>query len=377
MRIGLVHSYYSTRAPSGENNVVDAQAEVLRGAGHDVLVVAQSTDSRLRRRSYPVEAALTVATGWGPSPLGALEEFGPDVVHVHNLFPNFGRRWLQDYRGPLVATLHNYRPLCPRGTLYRNGQVCTLCPDAGSALPAVRHGCFHASAIATVPSAMGTRFAQDRVLRRADVLTTLSPGMSEVYAGQGVPADKLVVVDNFVTGGAPGAGGGAWLYAGRVDREKGLHELLERWPRGQRLLVAGDEDANDPLPTHPDVTVIGRVTREELLDLMRQAVGLVFPSILPEGLALVCLEALSAGTPVLAFEDIPAGAAVAALGIGVTGARTDVARLVERAAREFPDLREHCVDVHRRRFTPDAWLRSIEVVYARAIAAHDGDAVRS
>ena len=370
MRIALVHSYYSTRAPSGENNVVDAQAEVLRRAGHDVHVVAQSTDARLQRRLYPVEAAFTVATGSGPSPVAALEKFGPDVVHVHNLFPNFGRRWLRSYEGPLVATLHNYRPLCPRGTLYRDGEVCTLCPDGSSALPAVRHGCFHESSVATVPSALGTRFAKDRLLLRAEVLTTLSPEMSEVYAAQGVPSEKLVVVDNFVGGGTPGAGAGPWLYAGRIDREKGVHALVDQWPRGHRLLVAGDEDVDDPLPPHPDVTVLGRLPRDELLDLMGAAVGLVFPSILLEGLALVCLEALSVGTPVLTFEDIPAGRAVAALGVGMAGRRDDVGGLVERAVRHFPDLREHCVDVHRERFSADSWLSNIEAVYDRAIGAH-------
>src|SRR5688572_988933 len=135
MRIALVHSYYSSRVPSGENNVVDAQAQALRSAGHDVVVVAQSTNHRMRRRTYSLEAAVTVATGIGPSPLRALREFAPDVVHLHNLFPNFGRRWLREYDGPLVATMHNYRPLCPAATLFRDGGVCTECPDRRSARP--------------------------------------------------------------------------------------------------------------------------------------------------------------------------------------------------------------------------------------------------
>ena len=202
------------------------------------------------------------------------------------------------------------------------------------------------------------------------MLTTLSAQMSEMYAAQGVPAEKMIVVDNFVTGGTPGPGGGSWLYAGRIDREKGVHALVERWPRGHRLLVAGDEDANDPLPAHPDVTVLGRVPRDQLLDLMGQSVGLVFPSILLEGVALVCLEALSVGTPVLTFEDIPAGRAVTELGVGLAGQRSEVDTMVERGAREFPELREHCVDVHRRKFSADSWLDRIGAVYERAMAAH-------
>ena len=77
MRIALVHSYYSSRVPSGENNVVDAQAAALREAGHEVLVVARSTDQRLRRRTYPIEAALTVATGVRPSPAQSTGDLPP------------------------------------------------------------------------------------------------------------------------------------------------------------------------------------------------------------------------------------------------------------------------------------------------------------
>ena len=367
MRIALVHSYYSSRVPSGENAVVDAQAAVLRAAGHEVLVLAQSTDERLLRRRYPLEAAVTAATGWGTDPLDELDDFSPDVVHVHNLFPNFGRRWLRKWEGPLVATLHNYRPLCPAGTLFRDGSICTDCPSGGSTRPALRHGCFHDSRVATLPLAIGTKFANDPVLQRADVLTTLSRGMSEVYAEHGVPSGKLEVLDNFVDEAPLGSGGGDWLYAGRIERDKGVHAMIEAWPAGHRLVVAGAQDVTDPLPSHPDVQLVGRVPHDALIDLMAQSRGLVFPSIWLEGLALVCLEALSVGTPVLTFDDIPAGQSVTELGIGLAGSRADLPALVNRATTSFPNLREHCRDVQSTRFTSSAWLHQVEAIYARAM----------
>ena len=83
--------------------------------------------SGIQRRTYPLEAAATVATGLGPSPIEQLRRFRPDVVHVHNLFPNFGKRWLRTWDGPMVATMHNYRPICPAATLFRDGRVCRDC----------------------------------------------------------------------------------------------------------------------------------------------------------------------------------------------------------------------------------------------------------
>ena len=370
MRIALVHSYYSSRVPSGENRVVDAQARALRDAGHEVQVVAQSTDRRLRRRTYPLEAAFTTATGLGPSPAAQLHEFDPELVHVHNLFPNFGRSWLRRWDGPLVATLHNYRPICPAATLFRDGGPCRDCPTAGSTWPGVRHACYHESSLATLPVALGTRFDRNPVLRRADVVTTLSEGMSRVYVEHGMPAEKLVAVDNFAeVHPSPGPGGDYWVFAGRLEPEKGLHALLPEWPAGHRLLVAGDPGEGFALPSHPDVTMLGQVQPNRLRSLMAGARGLVFPSLWLEGLALVCLEALSVGTPILTFDDIPAGRSVTELGIGLAAPRDGFAMALAQSSSTFPTLREHCAAVFEERFTPAAWLARIEAVYARALGA--------
>ena len=48
---------------------------------------------------------------------------------MHNLFPNFGTRWLKTWSGPLVTTLHNYRYACVNALLLRDNAWCTECPD--------------------------------------------------------------------------------------------------------------------------------------------------------------------------------------------------------------------------------------------------------
>src|SRR5262249_45510078 len=139
IRIAIVHSFYSSRQPSGENGVVESEVAALRAAGHDVRLFAARTDDLERDRLYPGKAAARGASGRGASPLTAVERFGPDVVHVHNLFPNIARRWVAGLRRPLVTTLHNFRPLCVNGLLYRDGHVCTLCPD-GQRWSGLRYG---------------------------------------------------------------------------------------------------------------------------------------------------------------------------------------------------------------------------------------------
>ena len=194
--------------------------------------------------------------------------------------------------------------------------------------------------------------------------------MSHEYAAAGVPAEKLTVLDNFTSAvGSPGPGGDYWIFAGRIEPAKGLHALIRDWPAGQRLLVAGELDPAQPLPHHPDVECLGRVDSDRLRELMGNALGLVFPSAWLEGLALVCLEALSVGTPILTFDDIPAGRSVAELGIGLAVARDDVAAGVRLAQDAFPGLRERCSQVFAERFTTQAWVRNAETVYERAMSA--------
>ena len=83
---------------------MDAQAASLRAQGVDVRIIAARTDALESNGGYKLRSAVTVtvtvATGSGLSPLKGLEEFRPDVVHVHNLFPNWGTGWLDRWEGP-------------------------------------------------------------------------------------------------------------------------------------------------------------------------------------------------------------------------------------------------------------------------------------
>ena len=92
---------------------MDAQVTALREHGFEVRVVSAQTDELSSLPGYRLRSAFNVATGNGKSPLPELEEFRPDVVNVHNLFPNFGTGWLPRWGGAVVATVHNFRPVLP------------------------------------------------------------------------------------------------------------------------------------------------------------------------------------------------------------------------------------------------------------------------
>lgn len=367
-RVLIVHSFYSSQQSSGENRAVEQQLAALERAGYEARLCAQYTDRRELSRLYPLAAAATVASGIGPSPLRDIRAAKPDIVHVHNCFPNFGRRWIRAVDVPTVATMHNFRPLCPAGTFFRDGQVCTRCLDRRSALPAIRHGCYRDSPLKTAPLAVSTRFGQDALLAGADRLVLLSAAARQLYERAGVASDRISVVPNFVPDdedNGPGHGGEYWLYVGRLTAEKGVLELVRQWPAGHRLLVvgAGPLAADVRACASAGVELQGEVPPATVRELMRGACGFVFPSRWFEGFPLVYPEALSAGTPVLAWKPSTVAKAVALEGTGMVVAAS-LAEALSQAAELFPSLRSRCRETFERLYTEAAWLRMMNKIYS-------------
>lgn len=375
MRVALVHSYYSSAQPSGENVVVDLQAAALTHAGHEVHVVSASTDTASGSPLYPLRAAVRVATGRGNSPREQLERIAPDIVHVHNLFPNFAEAWLDDWRGPLVATLHNYRQVCAAGTLYRDAGPCELCPTRGS-WNAVRHSCYRGGSAASIPLALATRGAGSRrpILRRADRLIALSDRAAHTLGrlSPAVDIDRISVLPNFVEPAAPTVdqGSGGWVYVGRLSPEKGIARLVEAWPDDAQLTIVGDGPDNAEVREKARgkrVTLVGGLTRRDALKHTLGARGLVFPSVWAEPApAMSYLEALAAGVPTLAWPGTAVSDDVEASGSGIVATPAETAAAVRRLEGRRDTYSAAARARFSARYSETSWLASIEAVYAEA-----------
>lgn len=384
LRIAIVHSYYTARSPSGENTTVDAERAALAAAGHDVELFAARTDDLAASPTYPVRAALRVATHRGANPLDDLETYAPDVVHVHNLFPNFGRRWVRDIEPPVVHTLHNFRPVCINGLLLRDGALCTACPD-GDRWAGVRHRCYRDSVAASIPVAWGNRrgAGADPLLRRADRIVTLSRRHRELLVADGVPAAKLVPGHNFLPdalrpplrsdAATPDAdAGGPWLCVGRLSPEKGVVELLDGWPAGEPLSIIGDGPLRDRVASAAaakGVDLLGPLDRTEVLERLAASSGLVFPSLALEGAPLVYPEALACGVPVVAFEPSAVADAVRADGTGAVATRDPegIAAALRLIRERRHELGRRCRAVFEARHTEAAFVRRTVELYSELL----------
>ena len=370
MRIAIVHSYYSSGAPSGENAIVDLSTHLLRHAGHDVEIFGRRTDDQSSNALNKIGSGIRVATGFGFSPTREIQAFAPDVVHVHNLFPNFGTRWLSEWRRRLVSTIHNFRPICANGLLYRNGDVCMACPS-GSALSAMKYACYRGSRVATLPLALRNLggLSHDAVFSSSSRIIALSDIARDIFVRFGGSSERTVVLPNGVPSirqKVSGAGNGRWLIVGRLTAEKGISQLAAQWPASLGLDIVGEGSLElkirDVLSA--DMRLLGSLSRAELLGRMSEYEGLVFPSACLEMQPTVVIEAMSAGIPIVALKGNAGADLVMRFGAGLVYSNADdLERCLEHARLNRGALGAAGRKAYEQFYAPEKWLSSIEDLY--------------
>lgn len=173
MRVLLVHNFYRSSAPSGENQVFEMERALLERRGHQVDDFTRHSDEIVRQGARgAIKGA--ASTPWNPSSARKLRKritsFNPDVVHAHNTFPLLSPAVFPAAKGiARVLTLHNYRLFCAAAIPMREGRVCTDCLDRRSVFPALHHRCYRGSRVATVPLAASIALHRSRGTWATDV----------------------------------------------------------------------------------------------------------------------------------------------------------------------------------------------------------------
>lgn len=396
MHVLVLHNRYASAQPSGENKVVDQEVALLREGGHRVELFERRSDD-IGSLSLPAKAALPLRVPWNAAvrrELAArLRAERPDVVHVHNVFPLLSPAVLAacaDAGVPAVATLHNYTQVCPPGTLQRDGRPCTECVGS-TPLPAVRHGCYRGSRLATVPLAVSLSANRRRWRSGVERFFCISAAQREVLVAAGMPAERLVVKHNFVPEpGVVRAGAGEHLlFLGRLAEAKGVRLLMTAWDEitvgggiGVPLVIAGTGPLEPEVTAwaagRDDVRYVGLYDQQECRRAIARSVAVVAPSTWLEAFGLVVVEAMAAGVPAVAAGH---GAFVELVEDGVTGLRHvpgdagSLASCLRRIAAD-PDRNREMGQAARRRyerdFSPAVGLERLVEGYRTAISVRSG-----
>lgn len=357
MKVLLVHNRYQQRG--GEDAVVDAEACLLRRRGIEVERM-DADNNAIQGAVAKIRTSLNQFAG--PADIRrriaeAIEQFSPDVVHVHNWFPTISASVFRQAKSagiPVVHTIHNYRLLCAGATLFREGRVCEDCIGATLRTPGIRHKCYRGSTLGSAAATMGmlAHWATG-TWHHVDRFIALTEFSRQKLIEGGLPADKISVKPNFVEPEPePGRGdGGYFLYAGRLTEEKGLRILLEAWQRGPGLpplWIAGDGplgvEVRSAAASLQNVSWLGMRSNDEVLSLMKRARAVLCPSLWYECMPRVVIESLAVGTPVIASnlggypEMIVEGESGALFTAGDAGALIARIRTIEEGAA-WPRMR--------------------------------------
>jgi len=394
LRVLVVHNRYRSEQPSGEDRVVDQERALLAEAGHRVSIFERRSDD-IATMSLLGKAAVPSRIPWNPavrSELAArLREERPDIVHIHNTFPLLSPSVVAacaDAGVPAVATLHNYSMVCPPGTLYRDGRVCTDCVGA-TPLPAIRHGCYRGSGLATVPLAVNMVVNRRRWWSGVARFFCISNAQRKILIRSGMPAQRLAVKHNFVVDpDSLRSGPGEFLlYLGRLTDAKGVRVLMTAWDQlracgglGLPLVLAGAGPLHGELARwahdREDVRYLGLQTRAECTELVARAAAVVAPSAWLESFGLVVVEAMAAAVPTVAAAH---GAFIELIEDGVTGLLHrpgDAGSLVEclRRVMARPEANQAMGAAARCRyeqdFTPSVGLARLIAGYEAAIGRY-------
>jgi glycosyltransferase involved in cell wall biosynthesis len=391
LKILLAHDFY--QHPGGEDQVVAAEAELLRDAGHEVILF-ERRNSEIRDYSALRSATLPARTIWAWDSYrdlrSVLRREQPAVAHFHNLLPLISPSAYYACKSegvPVVQTLHNYRMICPGATLFREGRICEECVTRSSFAPAIAHRCYRDSRPATV--AVAGMVAVHRILgtwsREVDCYIALSEFARDKLVRSGLPPEHVAIKPNFLPTD-PGAGNGQRdyaLFAGRLVPEKGVETLLDAWKKLSAplpLRIAGDGPLRIAVEraargSHGGIEWLGQVPRARMLELVKHARFLVFPSEWYEGFPVILAESLACGTPVIAAR---VGSVAEIIADGVTGIQFTVGDAQDLAnkiqwASSHPQALAHMGRAARQEFlakyTAEQNYHTLMEIYERARAA--------
>jgi len=318
MRIAQIAPLYESVPPQlygGTERVVSYLTEELVAMGHEVTLFASGdsqTSARLiasRRRALRLDASCVDQLACHylmlENVIERAHEF--DILHFHVDYLHFP--FSKRCAVPHLTTLHGRLNIPELAPLHR------AFPDA----PLV-----------------SISMSQRKPLPRVNWI-------GNVYHGLPDPAKPL------------GSGKGNYLaFIGRIAREKRVDRAIEIAVKsGMPLKIAAKVDPSDreyyekeiqPLLNHPLVEYIGEISEEQKSDFLGDAYAQVFPIDWPEPFGLCMIEAMSLGTPTIAFD---CGSVSEVLRDGVSGF---VVNSVDEAVEAVPKVASLSRPACRREF---------------------------
>ncbi|MCL4530650.1 MAG: glycosyltransferase family 4 protein [Chloroflexi bacterium] len=394
-RIKVLHAHNYYLQPGGEDTAFNAEVNLLRHHGHEVVEYVENNRNIASRNRADI--ALQSIWSWDTyrKMKTVLRQERPQIAHFHNTFPLISPSAYyacHEEKIPVIQSLDNPRLLCPSANFYREGHLCQDCLGKTPPWPGVIHRCYHQSPLQT--AVVASMLSLHRWLKtwqsKIDVYLVATEFYRRKFVEGGLPAHKVVVKPHFIY---PDSGmlterqpGNYALFIGRLDPEKGVRTMLEAWKslRHIPLILRGDgqlkKEANEFIHSNqlPSVELIQRLSREELTALIQRARFLIWPSNgYYETFGYVALECFANGVPVIASDIGVMNEIVTDGRTGLHFAPGDPADLAQKVywawehPNEMAEIEKNARREYETKYTADRNYELLMNIYRRAIERPD------
>jgi glycosyltransferase involved in cell wall biosynthesis len=223
-----------------------------------------------------------------------------DLIHVHGKYILPGAviaGWLK--RKPVVATVRDFKFLCPLALCFINRQQCSWRYFIDYEIKAYqrRYGYWPKTLLAL---AKLWQYQLKWWLNRCRQVIAVSPQLAQLYRQNGVK--KVVSIYNLPPKPQPQAQGKIVLSVGKLSYGKGADKVIEAAQKlpGFRFVFAGALNPSLKPKFSSNCQYLGQLSHAAVLKLYPKAGVLVINSRWPEPLPRAGLEALSFGLPIVA-----------------------------------------------------------------------------
>lgn len=386
LKILQVHNYY--QIPGGEDTVVANEKKLLEEHEHEVIQYLRN-NSELKEFSKMRKMLLPFTTIFNPRTYKEvkriIKEQNIDIVHVHNtlnlISPAVYFAALS-CKVPVVQTVHNFRLLCPGATFYRDGHICEDCLEYGLGC-AVKHSCYRGSKLQTLACVINTWIHRiTGVYRKLNYICLTDFNKEKLLSLKQIKPEQIFIKPNFVVNETPSIPyedrPNQYIFAGRLDKLKGIDLLLEAWKKmgnnAPMLLVCGTGPMEDWCKEFVaenglhNIEMRGIAPNNEVKKLIANSKALILPTRWYEGFPMTIVEAYSVGTPVIGTDLGNTGSAIEE---GSTGAKFEynscdsLINAVRRMSNYGSEISRTTKAAYVEQYSEEQNYQMLDVVYRR------------
>lgn len=307
MKVLIIHNEY--RQYGGEDTVVDQEHKAYKALGHEVMVhIEKNTELNPKDLIFSIFNPISLL-----KIRNVIKEFKPDIVHIHNIIFRLSPSifWALPKDSKTFMTIHNYRALCPSGTLFYKESINTDSKTTLGLLKNITRGVYRSSVLKTLVLALVYRMNYFiGSFNKINYYIFLTPFAEELHrAWMPKRFKNSVVKPNFLMQKADiklSKKKIDLIFVGRFTIEKGIMDILPVLLALKSLNIHLVGDGPQYLVVEKQVknckhiTLHGNKNRKEVFDLLDLSKYLIFPSIWYEGMPVTILEAYAKGIPVIA-----------------------------------------------------------------------------